>query len=517
MALKQWLYEQMKEMAFSTFYLSLFFFISVLYLFNITRKTKSKTNLNLPPSPPKLPLIGNLHQLGSLPHRSLRDLSLKHGDIMLLQLGQMQNPTVVVSSADVAMEIMKTHDMAFSNRPQNTAAKVLLYGGIDIVFGLYGERWSQKRKICARELLSTKRVQSFHQIRKEEVAILVNKLREVSSSEECYVNLSDMLMATANDVVCRCVLGRKYPGVKELARDVMVQLTAFTVRDYFPLMGWIDVLTGKIQEHKATFRALDAVFDQAIAEHMKEKMEGEKSKKKDFVDILLQLQENNMLSYELTKNDLKSLLLDMFVGGTDTSRATLEWILSELVRNPTIMKKVQEEVRKVVGHKSNVEENDIDQMYYLKCVVKETLRLHSPAPLMAPHETISSVKLKGYDIPAKTVVYINIWAIQRDPAFWESPEQFLPERFENSQVDFKGQHFQFIPFGFGRRGCPGMNFGLAFVEYVLASLLYWFDWKLPESDTLKQDIDMSEVFGLVVSKKTPLYLKPVTVSSLSEF
>ena len=146
MALKQWLYEQMKEMAFSTFYLSLFFFISVLYLFNLTRKTKSKTNLNLPPSPPKLPLIGNLHQLGSLPHRSLRDLSLKHGDIMLLQLGQMQNPTVVVSSADVAMEIMKTHDMAFSNRPQNTAAKVLLYGGIDIVLASTGKGGVRKGK-----------------------------------------------------------------------------------------------------------------------------------------------------------------------------------------------------------------------------------------------------------------------------------------------------------------------------------------------------------------------------------
>lgn len=164
-----------------------------------------------------------------------------------------------------------------------------------------------------------------------------------------------------------------------------------------------------------------------------------------------------------------------------------------------------------MGHKSNVEENDVTQMHYLKCVVKETLRLHPPTPLLAPRETMSSVKLKGYDIPAETMVYINAWAIQRDPEFWESPEEFLPERFENSQVHFKGQeYFQFIPFGFGRRGCPGMNFGIASVEYLLASLLYWFDWKLPETDT--QDVDMSEIFGLVVSKKVPLLLKPKTFS-----
>ncbi|RDY02365.1 Cytochrome P450 71A1, partial [Mucuna pruriens] len=512
MALKQWPFEQMKEMLFSTFYLSLFFFISVLYVGKLTKKTKSKTNLNLPPSPPRLPLIGNLHQFGTLPHRSLRDLSLKYGDIMLLQLGQMQNPTVVVSSVDVAMEIIKTHDLAFSNRPQNTAAKILLYGSNNIAFALYGESWRLKRKICILELLSTKRVQSLSHIREEEVAKLVNKLREVSSSDECYVNLSDMLMSTSNNVVCKCALGRKYKEdgysrIKELARNVMVQLTAFTVGDYFPLLGWVDILTGKIQEYKDTFHALDALFEQTIEEHLTEKREGDHSKKKDFVDILLQLQQNN---FQLTKNDLKAILLDMFVGGTDTAVVTLEWAISELVKNPTIMKKVQEEVRKIVGHKSNVEENDINQMHYLKCVVKETLRLHPPATLLAPRETISSVKVKGYDIPAKTVVYINAWAIQRDPEFWESPEEFLPERFEKSEVDFKGQHFQFIPFGFGRRGCPGMSFGVVFVEYVLACLLYWFDWKLPESDALKQDIDMSEKFGLVVSKKTPLYLKPET-------
>ncbi|KAK7330554.1 hypothetical protein VNO77_24749 [Canavalia gladiata] len=516
MALKQWLNEQMKETLFSSFYLSLFFFISVLYVFNLARKTKSKRNLNLPPSPPKLPFIGNLHQLGALPHRSLRDLSEKYGDIMLLQLGQMQNPTVVVSSVDAAMEIIKTHDVAFSNRPQNTAAKILLYGCADITFGVYGENWRQKRKICVVELLSMKRVQSFHAIREEEADKLVNKLREVRSSDACYVNLSEMFTSISNNIMSKCALGRNYIGdgnssLKHLSRNVMVHLADFTVRDYFPWLGWVDILTGKIKKYKATFKALDDLFDKAIAEHLAAKREGDHSNRKDLVDILIELQDSNMLNIHFTRNDLKALLLDMFVGGADTIEVTLEWSMAELVRNPIIMKKVQEEVRKIVGNKSKIKETDINQMHYLKCAIKETLRLHPPAPLLAPRETISSVKLKGYDIPPKTNVFTNAWAIQRDPKFWESPEQFLPERFENNETDLKGQDFQFIPFGFGRRGCPGINFGLASVEYVLANLLYWFDWKLPESsDTLKQYIDMSETFGLVVSKKKPLHLKPIT-------
>lgn len=196
----------------------------------------------------------------------------------------------------------------------------------------------------------------------------------------------------------------------------------------------------------------------------------------------------------------------MFVGGTDTTSTTMEWAMAELVKNPSIMKKAQEEVRRVVGEKSKVDEADIDQMDYLKCIVKETLRLH--APVMVTRGSSAIAKLEGYDIPPKTIILINAWAIQRDPKLWDRADEFLPERFVNNPIDFKGHHDQFIPFGMGRRGCPGTSFAITEAEYVLANLLYWFDWELPDGAN-REDLDMSEVYRVVICKKVPLLLIPL--------
>ncbi|KAF7838258.1 cytochrome P450 71A1-like [Senna tora] len=264
---------------------------------------------------------------------------------------------------------------------------------------------------------------------------------------------------------------------------------AFSVGNFFPSLGWIDVVTGLIPKLKATIGDLDAIFDDVIAQHKSLKRNIEDVQRKDFVDILLQIQQEGSLGFELTHDHIKAILMDMFVGGSDTSSTTMEWAMAELMKNPTKMKKVQEEVRRVVGHKSKVDGSDVKQMKYLEFVVKETLRLHPPGPLLLPRETRSSVKLRGYDIPSKISVLINAWTIQRDPQVWERAEEFIPERFENSEIDFKGQDFQFIPFGSGRKGCPGISFGVVMVEYVLANILYWFDWKLPST---AQDMDMIE-------------------------
>ena len=198
----------------------------------------------------------------------------------------------------------------------------------------------------------------------------------------------------------------------------------------------------------------------------------------------------------------------MFLGGTDTTSGALEWTMAELVRNPRAMRKAQEEVRRVVGKTKKIEMSDVNKMDYLKCVLKETLRLHPLAPLLAPRETTEGVDLGGYHIPAKTRVLVNSWAIQRQPGLWDRPDEFLPERFENNSIDYEGQDFQYIPFGVGRRSCPALKFGVTNIGYIVANLLYWFDWKLSGDDGPPEDLDMSEVYGLTVHKKVPLHLIP---------
>lgn len=203
---------------------------------------------------------------------------------------------------------------------------------------------------------------------------------------------------------------------------------------------------------------------------------------------------------------------DMFIGGTDTTTSILVWIMAELIRNPVVLTKAQNEVREIIKNKGKVEESDLSQLMYLKCVIKEGFRLHPPVPLLIPRETTQTCTIEGYEIPAKTMVFVHAKMIGRDPKCWDNPNAFSPERFLDSSFDYKGNHYEFLPFGVGRRRCPGMNFAVQVVELALANLLYCFDWELPHG-VKREDLDMKEAVGLTVQKKvhlclaaTPVYL-----------
>ncbi|XP_048330142.2 phenylacetaldehyde oxime monooxygenase CYP71AN24 [Ziziphus jujuba] len=502
----------------SNIFISIFLFLLSLLLFSQFFMRRPTSKLKLPPSPPKLPIIGNFHQVGTLLHRSLRALSHKYGPLMLLHFGNV--PTLVVSSADMIREIANNHDVIFCNRPTSTAARIFFYGCADIGFAPYGEYWRQGRKVCVLELLSLKRVLSFEFVREEETAGFIHKLRDASLRGN-KVNLSEMLIATLNNIVLRCILGNKFEEddgkskFGELIKRVMIQFTSFSFGDFFPALSWMDHLTGLISSLKATFGEIDPFLEQVLKDHEAGRgSSSDHSDNKDFVDILFQLKKDGMLQMDLTRDNLKAILLDMFMAGSDTTSSTVEWAMAELLRNESMMKKAQDEVRKVIGKKSRIEVNDMNQMDYLKCVIKETLRLHPPAALIF-REASERVNLGGYDIPPKTRVLINSLAIQTDPNLWDRPEEFVPERFENNQIDLKGLDSHYIPFGFGRRGCPGLKFGVFTVEYIMASLLYWFDWKLPGGNNIAptpKDLDMEDVFGLSAHKKNPLIVIPILYS-----
>ncbi|KAL5218921.1 hypothetical protein ABZP36_019605 [Zizania latifolia] len=320
------------------------------------------SGLKLPPGPTRLPIVGNLHQIGSLPHRSLQALARRHGPVMMLKLGMV--PTVVLSSREPTREAMKMHDADCCSRSDSPGPRLLSYGYRDVAFSPYSEYVREMRKLFISEMLCMRRVQAASYARAAQ---------------------------------------------------------------------------------------------------------------------------------------------DTFSGGNDSSSITLHWAMAELMLNPRVLKKVQDEIRAVVGKKERVQHDDMRKLKYLRMVVKETLRLHPPATLLIPRETIRHINVGGYDIPAKTKVIVNAWAIGRDPKIWKDPEEFCPDKFEETDIDFNGAHFELIPFGSGCRICPGLAMAVLNMEFILANMLFCFNWELPEG-MRKEDIDMKEAGGLLYHKKTPLLL-----------
>ncbi|KAJ0969465.1 hypothetical protein J5N97_022342 [Dioscorea zingiberensis] len=498
-----------------------FILISVLFFFLLKARAQFQRT-KWPPGPTQLPIIGSMHHLftKSRPHRVLQDLSLQYGPLMHLKLGELN--VIVASSPEMTKAVTMTHDINFAFRPDTAAGRILTYDNTSISSAPYGGYWRQMRKICILELLSAQRVKAFHPIRAEELGHLMLRITAANGSP---INLTWELLRFTNAMTSKALFGVECNqlGVRFIVavKKLLELFSAFNIADYFPSLSFMERLTGLRSRMMRVRAEMDEIFDQLIESHelKKSDMDGcseEEMEKEGILDALLRVKARGDMEFPLTMDNVKSVLLDLFTGGTDTSATTLTWAMVELMRNPRVMQKAQKEVRQALKDKSSIEEDDLKDLHYLKLIIKETLRLHIPITLLLPRIAKEECRIGEYEVPAGTRVLINAWAMAKDPKSWENPESFLPERFERNPVDFKGTNYEFIPFGAGRRMCPGISFGVANMEIALAQLLFYFNWELPHG-VKAEELDMTENVGVTASRKEDLYLVATPYAPLPTF
>ncbi|KAF5763688.1 putative geraniol 8-hydroxylase [Helianthus annuus] len=464
---------------------------------------------NLPPGPTRLPIIGNLHLLGDLPHQSLAKLAKIHGPIMSLKLGQ--NTTVVISSSTAAIEVLKKQDLAFANRYVPDAVTAYNHDQHSLSFLHVCTEWRTLRRIVTSNIFSNNSLEAKQHLRNQKVEELVAYCRKASLSNE-NVDIGRAAFRTSLNLLSNTIFSKDLTDpyedsgkeFKEVITSVMEDSGKTNLVDVFPVLKKFDPqgLKRRMTRH---FTKVLGIFDELIEERLRTGS----FEQGDVLDVCLKMMQDN--PNEFNHTNIKDLFLDLFVAGTDTTSITVEWAMAELLRNPHIMTKAKEELEKVIGKGSIVKEDDVSRLPYLSCIVKEVLRLHPPAPLLLPRKVIKEVQLSGYSIPAGTQVFVNAWAIGRDPTVWDDSLEFKPQRFLESGVDVRGQDFDLIPFGAGRRICPGVPLATRMVPIMLGSLLNNFDWEI-DTEIKHDALDMTEKHGTTISKAKPLCVVPIPLN-----
>ncbi|KAL4200960.1 hypothetical protein AMTRI_Chr02g213740 [Amborella trichopoda] len=481
--------------------LSLLFCALALALMLLTGKRQS----HLPPGPKGLPMVGSLHRLGSRPLEALAALAETHGSLMTLQLGFMT--TVVVSSSEMAKEVLQKNDLVFGGRTVIEVLKMRSYPEGSLVWAQTGPRWRALRRICTTQLFTPQRLDSLQALRCQKVHEMVELIRQAEPA----VDIGRAAFVTSMNIISNMIFSADMvnpnSGSAQEFRDVVWAIMevagAPNLADYFPMLKALDPQGLKGRCNKL-FGRLHQFLNVKIDERLQSRERGGVDRG-DFIDAILDSKQENGVDF--SRSEILALLTvrhyprlcyaenekDLFVAGSDTSSTTVEWAMAELLRNPDKMAMANMELSRILG------------------VVKETWRFHPPVPLLIPHRADATVNVAGYIVPKHTQVLINYWAIGRDPKVWDNPTAFLPERFLGCNVDYKGKDFQFIPFGAGRRICPGLPLGVRMVHLILASLLHYFDWGLP--DGMKaEEMDMRDKFGVTLQKLVPLRVIPVQSS-----
>ncbi|OEL15591.1 Geraniol 8-hydroxylase [Dichanthelium oligosanthes] len=425
---------------------------------------------------------------------------------MSLRLGSVT--TVVVSSPEAAREFLQKHDAVFANRSVPDA--VGDHARNSVPWLPHSTRWRALRKIMATELFAPHRLDALQDLRREKVQELVDHVGRLAV-EGTAVDVGRVAFTTVLNLLSRTIFSCDLTSLddhgaskefQEVVTEIMETAGSPNLSDFFPALAVVDAQ--RLRRRLARlFARLHQVFDAEVDRRLQVRDAGGKPRKNDFLDLLLDATGGGLSTAGLDRDTLRSFFADLFAAGSDTSSSTVEWAMVELLRNPVSMTKLCNELVLVIGSRRKIEESDIGQLPYLQAVIKETFRLHPPVPLLLPRQAEAATEIMGYIIPKGARVLVNVWAMGQDKDIWPQPEKFMPERFLESMIDFRGADFELIPFGAGRRICPGMALGTRMIHLVLASLLNQFKWRLP-AEAERNGVDMAEKFGVTLKKASPL-------------
>ncbi|KAJ8617423.1 hypothetical protein MRB53_013609 [Persea americana] len=408
--------------------------------------------------------------------------------------------TFYASNAAVATEILKTNDRHLSSA-RAAPPSVLIDGQIQysLLWNECNDYWKSLRKVCRTELFTTRMLDSQSQIREKKVMDLMNFLK---TKQGQIVQVSDVVFVTLLNLLSNMIFSKdmflyegedEKRGMKYLIRDVTLTAVKLDISELFPILRPLDLQGIK----RGVNNGLKPIFG-SWAETVRDRKESKDHSRHDFLDVLIQ--------GGFSDQTLDGMILEMLGAGSETTTSTIEWTLTELLRHPHMLKKLREELQAVVGDRP-MKESDLPKLPYLHACIKETLRLHPPAPFLIPRRSTETCTVLNYTIPKGSQILVNAYAIHRDPDTWERPLDYWPERFIGSELDYQGNHLQFIPFGAGRRICIGLPLGSRATRMVLGSLVKWFDWELPNG--MEPDkLPMTESFGLTLQMDPPLFAIP---------
>ncbi|KAL8225905.1 hypothetical protein R6Q57_018462 [Mikania cordata] len=465
---------------------------------------------NLPPTPwSALTVIGFRSMFKQPIHRTLFHIAKRHGPILLLRFGCRR--ILLISSASAAEDLFTNNDAVFANRPKLIPAKVFGCNSTSLAWAPHSSSWRRLRRISCLEMLSFHRLPEHHDSLADEVKNLLSQLK---CSHEPSINLKTVFLGFVFNVMMSMFAGKRYcqkKTTKEGKESESISLLEFATSsfrmttcdpdlEYFmPILkslGLTDLEERCMQLQKKG----DILMDNILKEIRKKLHDSchETHKEKKVIQSLLDKQNKDSDGHYNDKI-IRGLVLVLVSAGTDTSAGILEWAFSLLLNHPEVLNKAQNEIDKYVGNDRLLEQSDVDHLPYLRCIVKETTRLYPVAPLLVPHESSKDCKVGGYNVPKGTMLMLNAWAIHNDPNTWEEPSKFYPERFEDIVDERDG--FKLMPFGYGRRSCPGKHLATRLITLALGSLIHCFDWESMEK------VDLTEQTGLALFKEKPLMAK----------